>query len=72
MTVKPATHDQGGIERPAFGFDVGFYFSCLIRNKSDFRNAKNRPASLAAPDFLKKGVINESDIMSKKQPLFIA
>lgn len=72
MTVKPATHDQGGIERPAFDFEVGFYFSCLIRNKSDLQNAKNRPVSLAPPDFLKNGVINESYIVDKKQPLFIA
>jgi len=47
---------KGALNAPQLAFDVGFYFSCLIRNKSDFQKAKNRAVSLVATGFFEKQV----------------
>jgi len=54
-------------------FDLGaiakrsINFSCLIRNKSDFLNPKNRPVSLVVYGFVQKTVYQWR---SMKRPFF--
>jgi len=54
----------GAFDAPLLTFDFAFgaiakrsiNFSCLIRNKSDFQNPKNRAVSLAVYEFVQKTV----------------
>ncbi|MEJ5173930.1 hypothetical protein, partial [Erwinia sp. MYb416] len=51
------SHAEGALNAPQLAFDVGFYFSCLIRNKSDFENSIKtpfKPAPLLDSWLLKK------------------